>query len=249
VGGSITYLTTKEYYKIVEAWGGWNIGKKFRLMASLPYSFNERSNQGITKEKKGLGDITVSGYFQVLNTRKTVLNNKLLVQSFLLGGGIKLNTGDYNPLDKSTSNSSANLFQLGTGSIDYLMGGMYDIRLQDAGISSSASYKVNTANKFGYKYGNKLNLNIQAYYKFRIKDKIGIAPNAGFQYEKAQIDLDRNFDVTVSGGNILLGTLGVETAFKKISIGANFQKPISQELASGIVNAKERIMVHIAIML
>jgi opacity protein-like surface antigen len=245
-GGSFTYLTTKEKYSTLEVWSGWNIGKKFRIMASVPYSFNERTNQGITKSKNGLGDITLSGYYQLLNNRHIVFENKLLVQSLWIGGGIKLATGKYNPLDKNSTNDNANLFQLGTGSNDFNIGIMYDIRLQDMGINVSSNYKITTANKYDYQYGNKFNINAQAYYKFRIKDKLTIAPNAGAQYERAKNDLDKGLDVTVSGGNLLLGTAGIEAAFGKMAIGANIQTPFSQNLANGIVKAKNRFMLHVA---
>jgi hypothetical protein len=249
VGGSFSYLTTRETYNTVEVWGGWNIGKKFRVMASVPYSFNERTNQGVTNSKNGPGDITLSGYYQLLNNRHTAFKNKLLVQSLWIGGGVKLATGEYNPSDKASANESANLFQLGTGSYDFNIGAMYDIRLQDMGINLSTNYKITTANKYDYVYGNKFNINIQAYYKFRIKNKFTIAPNAGVQYEKTNNDLDKGFKVTVSGGNLLLGTAGVELSFGKMAIGTNFQTPFSQNLASGIVKANNRMMVHVAIAL
>jgi hypothetical protein len=246
VGGDFTYLTTKESYHTVEAWCGWNIGEKFRLMASIPYSFNQRTNQGVTNSKNGIGDISVSGYYQLLNNRHPVLQNKLLVQSLWIGGGVKLATGEYNPSDKTSTNNNANLFQLGTGSYDFNIGAMYDIRLQDVGLNVSANYKITTANKYAYQYGNKFNINTQAYYKFNIKNKLTIAPNAGVQFEKSTIDLDRDFNVTVSGGNLLMGTAGVEFAFGKIAIGANFQTPFSQHLANGIVKANNRMMLHVA---
>lgn len=249
VGGNYTYLTTKETYNTVEAWSGWNIGKKFRVMASVPYSFNERTNQGITNSKNGLGDITVSGYYQLLNNIHTVFGNKLLVQSLWIGGGLKMATGKYNPKDKNSTNDNANLFQLGTGSNDFNISAMYDIRLQDMGINVLSNYKITTVNKYDYQYGNKFNMNAQAYYKFRIKNKLAIAPNAGVQYETAKNDLDNGFKVTVSGGNLLLGTAGIETAFSKLAIGANIQTPFSQSLANGIVKANNRLMLHVAIAL
>ncbi|MEO6232749.1 MAG: transporter [Ferruginibacter sp.] len=249
VGGSFSYLTTRETYHTMEAWSGWNIGKKFRVMASVPYSFNERTNQGITNSKNGLGDISLSGYYQLLNNRHTVLNKKLLVQSLWIGGGIKAATGKYNPKDKTSANNNANLFQLGTGSTDFNLNAMYDVRLQDMGINISSGYKITTANKYHYEYGNKFNLNAQAYYKFNIKNKLTIAPNAGIQYENTTNDLDNGFDVTVSGGRLLSGIVGVETAFDKFAIGSNFQAPLSQNLANGIVKANNRFMLHVAVAL
>ena len=248
VGGATTYLTTKENYNTVEAWGGWNISKNIRIIASVPYSFNERTNQGIQQSKNGIGDINISGYYQLMNKKRTIVD-KLLVQSLWLGGGVKFATGKYSPSDKALTTQNANLFQLGTGSTDFTLSAMYDIRLQDAGINITSAYKMNTANKYNYQYGNKFNTNSQLYYKLRIKKKLLIAPNAGVQYETAATDKDNDFTVTVSGGNLLLGTAGVETAFGKLAVGANFQTPLSQHLANGIVKANDRVMLHISIAL
>ncbi len=247
-GGTSTYLTAKEIYRTMEAWSGWNLGSNFRLMAAVPYSFNEKQNATGKSNKSGLGDITLSGYYQFLNNRQN-LNSNLLIQSLWLGGGIKLKTGAYNPADKSSSNSNVNLFQLGTGSTDFILSGMYDIRLQDAGINVSSHYKINTANKFDYRYGNKFSLNAQAYYKLRINNKLMIAPNTGVQVERSQTDIDKDISVSASGGNLAMATAGVEIAFAKIAIGANMQIPLAQNLANGIAQAKKRVMVHVSIAL
>ncbi|MCH5598191.1 transporter family protein [Niabella ginsengisoli] len=253
VGGATSYLTTKERYNITEAWGGWNISDRVRVMAVVPYSFNEKINQGNKQSKDGIGDISLSGFYELLNNRNTISgkndNPKLLVQSLWLGGGVKLATGKYNPSDKANAGQSTNLFQLGTGSYDFNLNAMYDIRLQDAGINLNSNYKINTANKFDYRYGNKLSLNSQAYYKFRTKSNIMIAPNAGIQYENSKTDMDENINVTVSGGRLLSGTIGLETGIGKFAIGANYQTPLSQNLANGIVKSEDRFMVHIAIAL
>jgi len=216
-------------------------------MASVPYNFNQRTNQGISKEKNGLGDISVSGFYQLLNSKRTVFSSRLLIQNLWVGAGLKLPTGKYNPADKTQNTQNANLFQLGSGSSDGTVNVMYDLRLQDAGINASASYKINTVNRYEYQYGNKLTVSVQPYYKFNIGKKVTVAPNAGALVEKAQQDTDNKFSVAASGGYLLLGTLGLEVSLKKISFGANFQAPLSQNMALGIVMAKNRGMVHIAL--
>lgn len=243
--GAPTYLTTKEKYSITELWGAWSFKNKYRVMLSLPYSFNERFNQGKSNQKNGIGDITINGFYQLLYNKKTVKKERLLVQSLWIGGGIKLPTGEYNPSDKSSSSQNTNLFQLGTGSVDYSLSAMYDVRLQDAGINAFATYKFNGTNKYDYTYGNKFTLTTQLYYKLRL-GKIGIAPNTGIQFETAQKDIDNHFTVDLSGGRILLGGIGAEASYKKIAIGANWQTPLSQNLASGFVKAHNRMMVHVA---
>jgi hypothetical protein len=245
VGGVTTYLTTNESYRTAELWGGWNIGKKFRLMASLPYNFAEKATLTNSVSKTGVGDISFSGFYSLINSRKNIAD-KLLVQSLWVGGSIKLPTGKYEAADKSINNQNANLFQLGTASTDFSLNMMYDVRLNDAGINIAAAYKVNTKNKFDYQYGNKATLNSQAYYKFRIKNKVMLAPNAGIQFESSKKDFDKGFGVDISGGNLLMGTAGLEVSYKKISAGVNFQTPFLQSLGAGFIKAENRGMAHVS---
>lgn len=243
--GNNTYLTSDEDYHIVEIWGGWALTDKIRVMVTLPYSFNQRTNQAISKNKNGISDISVAGYYQLLNKKTTIGKNQQLIQTLWIGGGIKLPTGEYNPEDKSTGDQNTNLFQLGTASLDYSFALNYDARLQNSGINISASYKINSANKYDYRYGNKLNLSTQLFHKINLRH-FAFAPNAGLQFETAKQDIDNNFKVDLSGGNVLLGTIGVETSIGKIAVGANFQTPLSQDLANGFVKAGNRTMVHVS---
>ena len=247
-GGTTTYLTTAEYYRTIEAWAGINISRNFRLMASVPYSFDERVNQGITSTKNGLGDISVSAFYQLIHSRKTV-SDKLLIQSLWIGGTIKFPTGNYNPQSKLINVETANLFQLGTGSTDFMLMGMYDLRFQDIGININSSYRINTTNKYQYQYGNKFSLSAQLYYKFKAGKGITIAPNAGVLYESGEKDLDHSITVDISGGKVLMGSLGLELVYRKIAIGGNWQTPLSQNLANGIIKANNRMMLHLSYVL
>ncbi|MGN6436488.1 MAG: transporter [Agriterribacter sp.] len=244
-GGSTSYLTTDETYRTAELWGGWTIGKKLRLMAYVPVSFNEKFNQGITTRKTGLGDVGVQGFYQVFDSRSTTEANKMLVHSLWVGAGVKVPTGKYEAPEKNGM-ETANIFQLGTGSVDFTLNAMYDLRLQDAGINTMVSYKMNTVNGDEYRYGNKFSSSVQAYYKFRIMNKLTLAPNAGLLFESAKKDMDDGYRVDVSGGHMLLGSFGAEITFKNIAIGGNYQVPASQNLAGGFVKANNRAMMHVA---
>ena len=138
--GNRSYLTTDEHYRVVELWGAWNIGKKFRVVAFVPFNNVERQNSGISRAKSGLGDIAFVGYYNVFSNESTTDHKpKRVVQSLWIGGGAKLPTGKYNPSDKSTNSQELNTFQLGTGSVDFTLNAMYDLRIQDAGINTNAS--------------------------------------------------------------------------------------------------------------
>jgi len=244
--GNSTYLTTKELFHTAEWWGGWNISKKWRVMAILPFSFAEKTNQGSSKQKNGMGDVAVSGFYQLMNKKTTAGHSKLLLQNLWVGGGVKLPSGKYNPADKINSSQNSNLFQLGTGSTDFTLNAMYDIRLQDIGFNLNSSYKINTANKYNYRYGNRLSISTQLYHKFSIGKKSNVAPNAGILFERSQKDMENNLQLHASGGKITMGSIGAEVSYKKIMFGLNWQTPLSQDLASGIVKAGNKAMVHAA---
>lgn len=245
--GERTPLSTDETYQSAEVWGGWNLGKKFRILAFVPYNFNKKVSQSLNGEKNGLGDIAVMGYYNLFNKSGSVGNN-LLVQSLWLGAGVKAPTGKYEPSERLAVQESPNNFQLGTASTDFTFNVAYDIRLQDLGLNANVNYKVNTENKYDYRYGNKLTTNLLAYYKFRVAKTLTIAPNAGMLYETSAKDVESNrYEVNVSGGYSLAAVFGAEVAFEKFSFGANYQNVQSQNLAGGRAFAGNRVMVHLSV--
>jgi hypothetical protein len=242
-----TPLTTDEIYQSAELWGGWNMGSKFRVLAFVPYNFNERINQDERGTKNGLGDIALMGYYNLFNKTGT-LGNKLLVQSLWLGAGVKVPTGKYEPTERLAVQESPNNFQLGTASTDFSFNAAYDVRYNDLGVNANVNYKVNTENKYDYRYGNKLTTNVLAYYKFRLFHSFTVAPNAGVLYETSAKDVEnQKYEVNVSGGHSLAAILGVEFALKSVSFGANYQNVRSQNLAGGRAFAGNRVMTHISI--
>ncbi|RYG16739.1 MAG: transporter, partial [Chitinophagaceae bacterium] len=230
--GNNTPLTTDETYQTAELWGGWNIGTKFRVLAFVPYNFNKRSSQASDGAKNGLGDIALMGYYNLF-TQTTTFKSKLLVHSLWLGAGIKAATGKYEASERLNVQETPNNFQLGTASTDFTVNAAYDVRLNDLGFNFNANYKINTENKYEYRYGNKLTTNALLYYKFRLFHKLTIAPNAGILYETAAKDIENGkYEMDVSGGYSTSVITGLELAMSKFSLGANYQNVVSQELAN-----------------
>lgn len=245
--GERTPITADETYQTAEFWAGWNIGSRFRVLAFVPYNFNEREAQTGNGSKNGLGDVALMGYFKLFDHSATV-GERLLVQSAWIGGGVKVPTGKYEPTERLAINDSPNNFQLGTASTDFTLNAAYDIRYNDLGLNANVNYKMNTANKYDYRYGNKLTTNVLAYYKFRIANSVTVAPNAGVLYETAAKDVENEkYAVDVSGGYSLAAVVGVEVALKRLSFGANYQDIRSQNLGGGRVYAGNRMMVHVSL--
>ena len=249
IHGNRTALTTDEKYQSMELWGAWNIGQRWRVLAILPYNFNEKYTEGndLTRKKNGLGDVVINGYFKLFDGSQTTANSKLLVQSLWLGMGVKLPSGAYDVQEQQNAvATNPNIFQLGTGSLDFIPSLMYDIRLQDFGINANASYKINTENKDDYRYGNKFAANAAAYYKISLGMDKRLAPNLGLSYERQQKDHAMGYKVEETGGHLLNASVGLEANFKRVSVGASFQTPLNQDLGKGRIDAGNRVLTHIS---
>ena len=241
--GMNTYLTNKESYTSYEFWGSVKISKRFNLLFTLPYNSNERTSSIEQQHINGLGDINLMGYYTLVQSNKLTKANKVFLQSWRVSAGIKLPTGRYQQTENS---STSQLFTLGTGTLDFNIGSVYEARIQNTGLNLMTNYKINTLNKFEYQYGNKLQFNTQLYHKYFINDKIAISPNLGLQLEINDKDYNKQTIVEVSGGSLLNGSIGAEFKINNILFGFNTQTPLSQNIGNKMIVTNSRNMVHLS---
>lgn len=249
--GKTTYLSTEEQFHTMEVWGGWTIKEKWRIIAQLPLVYNTRKSQEINQAKTGIGDASLSGYYQLINSqrRRDDTSGKNAMAHYLwIGGGVKLPTGRYEPADKNPSASGLNLFQTGSGSWDLMLTGMYETRLSNFGLSLTASYKINTANRYDYYYGNRISGIGQLYYNLRLQRGHVITLHTGLQYEYSLKDLENGYSVHASGGEALYGSYGIEWGRKGWAAGLSWQPVYHQNLGAGTVRSANRTMLHIALL-
>lgn len=232
------------YYNTVELWGGVRLGKKFQLLAFVPYYINKQVDDDGTTYTHGLGDITVMGQYRIFSSSKHLSTQKSINQQLWIGGGIKLPTGPFNAtVDSNTTVADINA-QIGTGSVDFLINGMYSLSIRNFGISVTANYKVNTVNPDHYKYGNKFQSNLIGFYHFAGK-KTTITPNLGMGYENVATNQLLGKNVQYTGSQILTAIAGVEFDFGKIGVGINGQIPLAQNFAGGQTKMRFNSMMHI----
>lgn len=233
------------YYNSVELWGGVNISKKFQVLGFIPYYSNKQVDDDGIAKPHGLADITVIGQYQLFTKTALTRGKKVIQQGLWVGCGLKLPTGsfnlDLNDPDISVADINA---QLGTGSTDFLLNGMYNIRVENFGVNASVNYKINTANRQHYKYGDKFSSNLIAYYRLGIK-KLGVSPNAGIGYESIASNLLSSKKIQYTGSNVTNLILGLEFTVRKIGLGLNAQLPVAQNFAEGQTQLRFKGMAHL----
>ena len=235
---------SKDYFKTVELWGGWNIGKRWQVIAILPFNFVHQVSDDGTTNRQGLGDVAAMMNYKIFDRTTALSGNGNLRQQFWFGAGIKLPTGkfDIDATDQAIV-ALANT-QTGTASTDFMLNGIYNVQVNKFGINTGASYKMNTANKDKYSFGNKFSARTFLSYKAGTRN-LTVIPNIGFQYESTAINKLDKEKIAQTGGNLFTGVAGLELNFKTITIGTNLQLPISQHFASGQTEMKTRGMVHL----
>ena len=234
-------LATSEHFQTAEAWARFYPTSRLQLLTLVPYHFNKQTTTSGQVHLEGVGDIPILINYNLYNTIKI---DPLIPfkHSIWLGGGIKLPTGKFDFIESSSAGANQN-FQLGTGSIDFIVSGIYTLRYDKWGINADVTYKINTYNSNAYKFGNKLNGSISVIFVQQVK-KVGIMPNVGVYTEQSARNTSGDAAITDSGGSANFFSMGIETYWKKISVGFNYRKPWNQNLSNGKIEALDRMMLH-----
>ncbi|MBK7562102.1 MAG: transporter [Chitinophagaceae bacterium] len=235
---------SKDFYQTTEIWAGWSITKKLQILAFVPYNFNHQVSDEGTSNLKGFGDIALLLNYKVLDINSKNSTGKKVSQELWIGGGVKLPTGRFEIEAGNPDIASMANMQRGSGSSDVMLNTMYNIRVAKWGINTNASYKINSANKDDYKFGNKFSASSFVYYAAQAFKTV-ISPNIGLQYEHNQASQLINSKINLTGGSILQVAAGVEFGFNKMAIGFNTQLPATQNFADGQTKSKIKGMVHV----
>ncbi len=240
VAGDPTQFS-KDFYQTVELWSGFNIGKKWQVMAFVPYNINRQSSDDGVKNSKGLGDITLIANYKLLDKRTGDKKGNRISQQFWIGGGVKIPTGKF-AADPNDIMAEANN-QSGTGSVDFLLNAMYTFHINDWGINTNINYKINCSAE-NFQFGNRFNTSAFIFHSISTA-KTTFNPNVGVLYENLRANKLYNSKIQETGGNAVFAAAGVETNFNKMAVGFNAQLPLSQNLSNGQTTTKVKGMVHL----
>jgi hypothetical protein len=236
---------SRDYYKTVELWAGWNIGKKWQILAILPYNaIHQVSDDGITNNN-GIGDIALMTNYKVFDKSSTSKKGSAVLQQFWLGAGIKAPTGKFNIDAADPALVAIANTQTGTASTDFMLTAMYNVRINKVGINTGAAYKINTTNSDKYIFGNKFSANSFLSYSVT-KGKNLIVPNAGVLFETTTANKLNKQIIAQTGGHLFAAAAGLELGFNKVTVGANIQLPLSQNFSARQTDMKIKGMAHIS---
>jgi len=232
---------SKDFYQTTELWGGLKIKNKFQVLAFIPYNINHSTTDDGARMNKGFGDMTIIGNYDLFENKSLTKDTLTVGQQLWFGFGVKIPTGYYK-VDTSELVSSANS-QAGTGSFDFLLTASYNLIINDWGLSSNMDYKINQSAS-DFKFGNRFSASAFTFRSFHLKNNT-FSPNIGLLYENLNPNELAKAKIENTGGYALLGSVGLETRFDKITIGFNAQIPLLENISDGQTKINLRGMLHL----
>lgn len=231
---------SNDYYNQVEVWGRFVVNKKIQIFGFVPFVMNTQHESGVTNTVKDFGDASIVGNYMLLNQNIDSTGDwKHFLQA---GGGVKFPTGKYD-LVQNQHTLLPNL-QPGTGTFDVTFNALYVLRYKSVGINLDVNYRINTKNRLQYQQGNKTNISTRLFYLKEAKNMTFI-PHLGLDIEGAAADIKYQSEVEYTGNKSLLGNIGLDIFYKKVSLGISTQVPISQTINSGYTTNPYRVSTQL----
>jgi len=238
-------MLNKEYYQSLSLAGQFTIARKIELMGYLPFQSNTQKGPDGNKSLNKLGDAIILVNYRLYDH---ISSRNQLRQTIVAGGGVKLPTGSYQYEEGSEKEVDNPNFQAGTGSTDFLLDGSYSLRYKKLAVGTGITYKVNTANKEDYTFGNRLLTVVQVKYVKDVRN-MSLIPNVGLIVEKMNEDRESGVVVDHTGGHNIQATVGLDVNNRKIAAGIFYTKPVNQNLAMGHIQAMPGLNIHVSFIL
>ncbi len=237
---------TKEHFNTYQLWAQIPLSENFFVSANLPYQNLKRIGIDGNETIKGLGDISIVGWYKLIFYKKQkdqpiLADKEASGHSLKFGLGVKLPTGKF---EEELSDNINPGFQVGTGSFDGVFSLGYSYRKSKYGVNTLLSYYLKGENKNQYQFGNQFSYNANFYGVFSTK-KMGIMPFIGVSGDVYNQITQYNETINDTNGSVLSASLGSELAVDKFVFGTSYSVPLRQHLFGDNVRSKQQLSVYI----
>lgn len=232
---------SRDRYQSVQLWGRYTINERIQLLGFLPYSYNTAEHEGRNASVKGLGDVLVVASYRLIASDDCGPVWKTNLQ---LGGGVKMPTGSY---DHAQQNGMLPNMQPGTGSWDGVVSLSYSTQYRKVGIAVDMNYTVNSENRDGYKFGNRLTVSALGYYALS-GARYNVLPLAGLRIENYATDFEnyhKRWVNNMTGGDVAFATLGVQAFYGQLGFNFAFYQPVFQKYRDEMVSTGQKTEIGV----
>lgn len=228
-----------EIYRVAELRAKYFIHQRIELNAIMPFVMNSVRYNDVVTHIQGQGDLNLFAGIHVI--RKIEVEK--LQQRLVVGGGVKLRTGEFY-LEDLSGKRIHYLVQPGTGTNDYFTFANYFASLNKLGFSSNAMIKWNGTNAYKESVAPGFTSFTNIFYKIIPNEKVSIIPALSFFYEFTQGEIYNKMLLGSHGmNNAMLGP-SIDIFFKNVSFNFLLQKSVF-DLEKGHPESSGRVVFGI----
>ncbi|PWL31723.1 hypothetical protein [uncultured Roseivirga sp.] len=213
---------SNDTYQRFDLTGKYRFSPRFEVRYVVPYIINNMEGSHQNVRSSGLGDPMIVGYYSIFNTGENIEG---IVHSLNVGAGLKLPVGEFEKTDDGEIINRN--FQLGSGSLDYILSANYMVRFGKYGANVESSYKINSANSMNYEFGNQANVALNVY-RYLETASFSVLPFVGAFYEQGDYHYNEGIREANTGGKAIMATLGAQIFVNRLTLNAQYQTPIKQ---------------------
>lgn len=216
---------TRQHLHTTELFGRFNMTNRLQLSVFVPVNYITQHTAEEKTNAHGLGDISFLLQYNLINPlRCTGRNDK---HQLRLGIGSKLPSGDFRMSDKDLFLTN---LQLGTGSVDFISSVIYTFRIKGWGVNTAVAYKLNTVNPQHYRFGDRLQAGINAFYVFETNQGLQLMPSIALNYEYQLHNRHKGKLLTFTGGQFLNASVGFDIYYKRFAFSSAFSPALMNQL-------------------
>ncbi|MDO8580749.1 MAG: hypothetical protein Q7S13_04650 [Candidatus Omnitrophota bacterium] len=207
---------------------GGNLGEALSVSAEIPYvirhsiEVEDHDILGSKQKSEGLGDIFLIGQYAL---------SKQEASKFNVVAGVKFPTGGTEEKNSAGTTFESEL-QPGSGSFDYLVGGIYKHTSGPWALTGNLAYVFKTEGDHDFEFGDLLSTSLFIDYTLNPQSDAWITTfglDTNLQYEQKQEEAGDK--VADSGGvTLLMGPALMIAANQRVSFFANVMLPVYQDL-------------------
>jgi hypothetical protein len=207
-----------EIYRATEVRARYFLSRRLELNAILPYNSNSEQYNGNLNTVSGIGDVNIYAGYHLLRQ----LDRKTINQRLIVGGGVKLPTGKSDATNFEGIRYNT-LTQTGTGSTDGFVYFNYLMGYKRAGLSLSATYKVNGENKEQEGIANSTTGFLNLFYNVKLSNTVKMVPSAQLAYEYSGGEKYQGIRTGEHVMNNLMSGVGVDVFVKNVTFNLAIQ--------------------------
>lgn len=236
----------REVYQTLELRATFYPVRWMSLMLVMPFQFAMEKSGSKLDQKVSQGDMMLMATFYPFWTQKERFSHRLGLIS-----GIKAPTGSY-PTKDNQEIVNTTIYG-GSGSWDFILGGLYVFRYRKFGANSTFTAKLNTANPNGYRTDHTISVQQTVFGSFVVEPQrnpnrppLTLVPSTGIFLEANQGDYRKgDYYVVGTGGQRLFWQAGLECYVKQFGVYATLRIPVWQNLYGTQLAAGGRFIVGI----